>query len=107
MTKSMQAQQHVLIMACALQRYRLDFEKYPPSLTELVPSYLSQIPKDPFSDETAIYTTDGKDYLLYFKGEDKKDDKGDPTQDKDISLATSPDWLPASARASASLIQSP
>jgi hypothetical protein len=86
--------QKIVILACALEREKLSTKSYPPSLEKLAPKYLKEIPLDPFSGEKPIYRTDGKHYLLYYKGDDLTDDGGVFSQLQDIGLASEKSWLP-------------
>lgn len=89
-----QATRELVCLACALQRYQLANKRYPEKLADLKSLYLPKIPTDPFSGEEPHYKSDGKNYLIYFFGDDRVDNQGDGTRFKDISLATDPSWLP-------------
>lgn len=89
--------QKLVVLACALERAKLSGEVYPSELNLLCPKYIAEIPWDPFSGEKPIYRTDGKHYLLYYKGDDLKDDGGMFQKFQDIGLATDKSWLPAAA----------
>jgi hypothetical protein len=39
------------VVALAAERYRLAHKRWPNSLDDLVPDYLSKVPADPFADE--------------------------------------------------------
>ena len=75
-----QAQERLLLLACALRAYYLEHHAYPDTLQALVPAYLPKIPDDPFAAGTFCYRPDGKAYLLYSPGPDCKDDGGKPIQ---------------------------
>ncbi len=60
----MLAQCRLTAIAVALRRFRLDHGAYPPSLDELVPSYLSWVPLDPFTDAKPAYTREGSGFAL-------------------------------------------
>jgi hypothetical protein len=81
----------LLIAALALKRYRPQHGKYPASLNELVPTYLKQIPNDPWDGKPLRYRlkADG-DFVLYSVGADGKDDGGDATYSGDGSKT---DWV--------------
>ena len=60
-----------------LEIYQRDNGKYPASLKELKPKYLTKIPQDRFvKNQDLKYTSDGKSFKLYSVGVDGKDDKG-------------------------------
>lgn len=63
--------------ACAVELYRSQRLCYPPSLAELVPTYLSAVPREPLSNDAVIYfpTDDGR-YRLYSRGLDQDDENG-------------------------------
>ena len=67
----------VTLMA-ALEAYRLEQDRYPASLSELVKGrYISQIPTDPFTrNQPFIYRKAADKYLLYSVGFNQKDDGG-------------------------------
>ena len=63
-------------VACACERYRLRNDSLPENLTELVPTYLGEIPADPFDGQPLRYKKLAKGYTVYSVGEDNKDDGG-------------------------------
>lgn len=64
----------------ALERYRADTGKYPVTLDALVPTYLTEIPEDPYSGDRPRYTTTPS-HLLWSVGPDGKDDGGEEPDD--------------------------
>ena len=68
-------------LAFALAGYRSDHGRYPPSLKDLSPAYIAEIPKDPFTGEDSHYRTPGAGYLLYSVGPNGRDDGGRNTAD--------------------------
>ena len=58
----------------ALASYRADRGAYPTNLADLVPDYVSELPKDVFSDSELHYRLEGNGYLLYSVGVNGKDD---------------------------------
>lgn len=62
----------------AVERYRLAHEKtIPTSLIQLVPAFLTEVPKDPFDDQMLRYKRSSPNaFVVYSIGEDKKDDGG-------------------------------
>ncbi len=68
-------------LAFALAGYRSDHGRYPPSLKDLSPAYIAEVPKDPFTGEDLHYRTPGAGYLLYSVGPNGRDDGGKNTAD--------------------------
>ncbi len=60
----------------ALERYRRDQGGYPEALDDLIPKYIDEIPKDPFTDGAFVYKHAGEDYQLHSAGANEKDDGG-------------------------------
>jgi len=62
----------------ALKRYQLKHGKYPATLSDLVPEFISSIPRDPVDGKPLRYRlmADGS-FLLYSIGENGRDDGGD------------------------------
>jgi hypothetical protein len=74
----------------ALRAYALQHDRYPATLQELQPKYLSSLPTDPFS-EGQIFKykwLSPSQYVLYSVGPDSKDDGGLPITD--VYLAVPP-----------------
>ena len=71
-------------LACALERYRLAHNSYPPSLDALAPAYLDKLPHDIMNGEPYRYRLrpDGT-FLLYSVGWNETDDGGEVVFDKD------------------------
>lgn len=65
-----------LQMAFHLAAYHRDHGKYPEKPEELVPKYLSELPKDIFSGKALIYKPSENGYLLYSVGVNGKDENG-------------------------------
>jgi len=63
-------------VACACERYRLHNDSLAENLTELVPTYLDEIPVDPFDGQPLRYKKLTKGYVVYSVGADGKDDGG-------------------------------
>jgi hypothetical protein len=63
-------------LAFALAAYHADHGSYPSQLADLKPKYVSEVPKDVFSDTDLHYTSSGDGYLLYSVGVDGKDEGG-------------------------------
>jgi len=72
-----QAQNELLIVSLALQQYHLKNHTYPKSLSELIPTYLSTIPADPYALSGPLrYIKFGATYCLYSVGPDTIDNHG-------------------------------
>ncbi len=69
---------HAARTAIALSAYRRDRGEYPLLLTELVGTYLDEVPLDPYDGHPLRYipTTAQDDFLLYAVGSDQMDDGG-------------------------------
>lgn len=67
----------ILITAAAIKVYQLKNSKIPENLQELVPSYLTKLPEDPFNDFKPLrYERINKGWIVYSFGPDKQDDHG-------------------------------
>jgi hypothetical protein len=64
-------------IACALERFHLAYDGYPPTLEALVPQFIEKLPHDIIGGQPLIYrrTGDGK-FLLYSIGWNETDDGG-------------------------------
>ena len=60
----------------AVQRYRLATGKLPNKLSDLVPTYMESVPKDPFDGEELRYKKLDPGFVVYSIGEDLSDDGG-------------------------------
>jgi hypothetical protein len=60
----------------ALHCYHQTHRRWPASLAELSPGYLTSLPLDPFTQQPLIYRVEGEAFVLYSVGEDKVDDGG-------------------------------
>jgi beta-lactamase regulating signal transducer with metallopeptidase domain len=63
-------------LAFALAAYHADHNSYPSALADLTPKYISEVPKDVFSDADLHYSPEGDGYLLYSVGVNGKDEGG-------------------------------
>ncbi len=71
----------LLEVALAVQAYRADHGTYPPNLPSLMPTYLKQIPEDPFAaNGTVRYRIDSNGFTIYSIGPDGIDDMGMKTR---------------------------
>ena len=63
--------------ACALERFHLANRAYPPTLAELTPQFLANIPSDFMDGQPLRYRRlDDHKFVLYSVGLDRKDDGG-------------------------------
>ena len=75
-------QRRSLIIACALERYRITHGAFPPSLAEVAGELKAYRVNDPARpDQPLGYRLEEKGYLLWSAGKDAKDDGGDPEKD--------------------------
>jgi hypothetical protein len=91
----------LVYVAFALGAYRADHGRFPPKLADLAPKYVSEIPKDIFSDDDLHYQSTDRDYLLYSVGpngtdENGRDDASNPPGD-DVVVRVSRQQPPDSA----------
>jgi len=82
-------------VACALERHRLAKGRYPETLAELAPNFISRLPVDPVNGGPLKYRLiDQNHYVLYSVGEDGVDDGGKPISKvkarEDVSAG---DWV--------------
>jgi hypothetical protein len=63
-------------VALAIAAYRVEQQKLPAKLSDLVPKYLAAVPKDAYRDGPLVYKVNGKKFVLYSVGADGKDDGG-------------------------------
>ena len=83
------------VTACALERYWLANGRYPDSLGDLVPRYLSAVPRDAASGGELIYKPGvGGNFLLYSVGWNGVDEGGKPAFSSSHSQEiTKGDWV--------------
>lgn len=62
-------------IGAAMERYRADHGGYPGTLEELLPTYLTEIPEDPYSGKPPRYVS-AEPRRLWSVGPDGKDDDG-------------------------------
>ena len=68
-------------IAVAIERYRLATGKLPEQLTDLVPTYMEQVPMDPFDGQPIRYRRTEPGYVLYSIMEDGQDNGGKERED--------------------------
>ncbi len=79
----MQAWQHLVTTALAIERYRNRQGRLPEKLEDLTPDFLAEVPADPFLEWRPLqYEAKGKSYVLYSVGRDRNDDGGLEEADK-------------------------
>lgn len=71
-----------LLVAFALAAYRADHKRYPATLNELAPKYLTKVPGDLFSGKALNYRLIDDGYLLYSVGVNELDEDGNWTDDE-------------------------
>jgi hypothetical protein len=63
-------------LSFALAVYQADHGSYPAKLADLVPKYVSRVPRDFFNDQNLHYRQEGPGFLLYSVGINGRDDGG-------------------------------
>jgi hypothetical protein len=72
-----QTQVRLAIVACALERYLLEHQRYPESLGELSPQFLASTAMDPMTGRSWLYERTGnRAFRLYSVGRNGNDDGG-------------------------------
>jgi hypothetical protein len=64
------------LIACALERYRLEQKAYPETLDALMPRFIKTLPVDVIGGQALKYRRIGETFLLYSIGWNEKDDNG-------------------------------
>jgi hypothetical protein len=84
-----------VVLACALERYRLAKGEYPATLEQLTPEFVRAIPHDVISGERLHYSRTAPDkFILYSVGWNQKDDRGAQAPPGITpSRQTSGDWV--------------
>lgn len=73
---NLQANARVVQTGLALLRHKIAHGAYPPTLAEVDPSFLAEIPLDPFTGQPLVYRPEGDGFVLYSLGENLRDDDG-------------------------------
>ena len=82
-------------IACALERYWMATGRFPETTEELVPRFLSRLPKDVLTGTAYKYRREKSAFILYSLGWNEKDDHGVPG--KTYFDHTEGDWVWQSA----------
>ena len=72
------ARLRLLILELSIRCHFLEKSGYPKYFSDLVPQYLPQIPKDPFTGKDFIYRAGTNGFFLYSVGPDRVDNGGQP-----------------------------
>lgn len=78
-------------LAFALAQYQADCGVYPARLSQLIPTYISTVPKDIFNNEDLHYKCEGDGYLLYSVGGNGRDDGG-RTMQEGLTAGRAMEW---------------
>ena len=71
------------IVTLALKRWRLEKNKYPETLSELIAAgFLKALPADPYSDKPLVYKKTDDDFIIYSVGRNFTDDGGEYGRDE-------------------------
>ncbi len=66
----------VLQATLAIERFRLEYGRWPHEVVELVPKYAKETPRDPFDGQPLRMITDDKGVTIYSIGANRQDDDG-------------------------------
>jgi hypothetical protein len=83
-------------VACGLERYKLQYSRYPESLDALVPKFIEAIPTDIIGGGPLKYRAKdgGAGFVLYSVGWNEKDDGGESGLRSDGTVdVASGDWV--------------
>lgn len=84
-----QAFDQLVEVGAAVERYRADKGAYPDTLEALVPTYLREVPEDPYSGKPLRYST-APAHRLWSIGPDEKDDGGEIDDSDDLVYSVEP-----------------
>jgi hypothetical protein len=82
------AAHYATLQAIALLRYRLDEGAFPDTLDALVPQYLPELPKDPYTDAPFCYLKTETGCQVYSRGDNTTDNNAHPRNDMAIVTLT-------------------
>jgi hypothetical protein len=87
---SFEAKRRATLTAVAIERYRLEHQgTLPDKLNDLVPTYLPEIPADPFDGQALRFRKLERGYVIYSVGSDREDNGGkerEPGSDKNWDI---------------------
>jgi len=63
-------------VAIAVERYRVRYKRLPDSLRDLVPAFLAETPRDPFSGNPLLFKRESLGYSVYSVWLNRRDDQG-------------------------------
>jgi hypothetical protein len=91
--RALRAQTHcrIAVAVLALERYRLRHKRFPGSLNELVPEFVSEVPIDYMDGKPLRYRLDGDQFVLWSIGPNGKDDGGTPKSQPGYQWTMGPD----------------
>jgi hypothetical protein len=67
----------------AIEKFQRRERRFPNDLTELVPTFLSSVPLDPFDDKPLRYVASPTNCKVYSIGQNRKDDGGQAAENQD------------------------
>ena len=70
------ATERCMLAAIACERYRLQHDRLPARLDDLIPAYLDALPIDPFNNQPIRYKRGDNGFTVYTVGHDLEDDGG-------------------------------
>ncbi|MGH9428299.1 MAG: hypothetical protein ACRD2L_18600, partial [Terriglobia bacterium] len=83
-TMKIETQKNLVVTAIALKRFDLRHGEFPTALSDLVPDFLSEVPRDCIDDKPLRYRqAANRSFLLYSVGADGKDNGGDSSLSPD------------------------
>ena len=77
------ARSRLALTALALERFRIGKGRLPANLLALVPTYIEEVPADPFGGQPVRYRIERPGYVLYSIGRNEADDGGTETEDEE------------------------
>src|SRR5690606_12776679 len=80
------ARRDATVAALAAMRFRADRGHLPTTLEELTPTYLGEVPRDPFARAPLRYRVEADGFVVYSVGEDGTDDGGRERDDHGSEL---------------------
>lgn len=75
-------------VAMAVERFRIERDRLPDTLDELVPAFVDAVPLDPFDGRRLRYRRTGNEFCVYSVGRNRADDGGcgDPDRNRFLDL---------------------